>query len=172
MFTKTDIERYFIAEKQESLLFVIIGITALLFGLAGIFIWKTQAWKGAAIPLMAIALIQVVVGYTVYARSDQQRVDAVYAFDMNPSKLRNEELPRMQTVIRNFVIYRWVELALLATGLILYFISQGYTGKQFLLGVGLGLAIQATLMLAADYFAERRAKIYHDGLRSHLEKRT
>ena len=51
MFTKTNIEKYFVAEKQESLLFVIFGIAAIVLALVGLFYWKTQFWKGASIPL-------------------------------------------------------------------------------------------------------------------------
>ena len=82
MFTKADVEKYFIAEKQESLLFVGSGVAAIILALLGLFIWKSQAWKGASIPLIAIALIQIVAGYTVYKRSDADRVRNVYSFSM------------------------------------------------------------------------------------------
>lgn len=166
MFTKAGIEKYFIAEKQESLLFIAIGIAAIILAGLGFFLWKTQAWKGAAIPLITIALIQIIVGYTVYAKSDKQRTNNVYAYDMNPSKLVNEELPRMETVNKNFVVYRYVEIAFIITGIILVVLFKQNTDKQFWVGFGIGLAIQAALMLSADYFAEKRAKIYTDQLRS------
>ena len=170
MFTKADVEKYFIAEKQESLLFVGIGVAAIIIALLGLFIWKSQAWKGASIPLIAIALIQIVAGYTVYKRSDADRVRNVYSFTMDPSRLKNEEMPRMETVSKNFVIYRCVEIALILAGFFLIFLYKSNTDKQFLLGVGLALAIQAALMLTADYFAEKRAKIYTAGIKAHLEK--
>lgn len=170
MFTKADIEKYFIAEKQESLFFMIIGVAAIIIALAGIFFCKTQCWKGAAIPLMVIAVIQIVVGYTVYARSDKQRIDTVYAFDMNPDKLKNDELPRMQVVNRNFIIYRWVEIALLIAGTVIAFIYNGNADKQFWFGLGIALALQAAIMLGADYFAEQRALNYAKGIEAHLKK--
>ena len=105
--------------------------------------------------MIAIALIQVVVGYTVYARSDRQRTDIVYAFDMNPDKLENEELPRMHAVNRNFVIYRWVEILLFVAGLVLVFTCKNDAGKQFWLGLGLALALQAAVMLIADFLLNK-----------------
>lgn len=170
MFTKADIEKYFIAEKQESLLFMIIGAISIIIALLGLFVWKTQSWKGAFIPLIAIALMQIVVGYSVYARSDKQRSDMVYAFDMNPDKLKNEELPRMQTVNKNFIIYRWTEIVLIVAGALFVFLYKENTGKQFWFGLGLALAIQATIMLAADYFAERRAVDYTKGIETLIKK--
>ena len=37
---------------------------------------------------------------------------------MNPAQLKNEELPRMQAVVKNFVVIKWVESALIVTGLV------------------------------------------------------
>lgn len=160
MLTKTDIEKYFIAEKQESLLFLGIGIAAVIVALLGIFIWKTQFWKGASIPLIIIAVLQIIVGFTVYNRSDADRIRVVYALDMNPTDLKEKELPRMETVNKNFVIYRYVEIALLIAGIAVAILYSNNVDKQFVFGIAVALAIQAALMLGADYFAEKRALIY------------
>ena len=120
MLTKTLIEKYFLAEKQESLLFISIGIIAILLAILGWLYFKTAFWKGASIPFLAVALLQIIVGYTVYARSDEQRVDMVYSLDMNPDQLTKVELPRMEVVNKNFVIYRWIEIVLVLVGMGLY----------------------------------------------------
>ncbi|MCU0320930.1 MAG: hypothetical protein MUE72_00865 [Chitinophagaceae bacterium] len=160
MLTKTDIEKYFMAEKQESLLFLGIGIAAIVVALLGVFVWKTQFWKGASIPLILIAVLQIIVGFTVYNRSDADRIRVVYALTMNPNDLKEKELPRMETVNKNFVIYRYVETALLLVGIALIAMYKNNTEKQFIYGIAVALAIQAALMLGADYFAEKRALIY------------
>ena len=51
MLSKADIEKYFIAEKQESLVFLVIGMAAILLALIFYFTVKTQVYRGAAIPL-------------------------------------------------------------------------------------------------------------------------
>lgn len=145
-------------------MFLIIGIIAIGLAVYFFFIHKGSLQKGLAIPLLLIGLIQSVVGYTVYARSDKQRVDTIYAYDMNPGKLKQEELPRMQVVNKKFVTYRWIEIALLITGVVLIFLFRNQPDKSFLYGVGIALAIQSALMLGADYFAESRAKVYTQGL--------
>ena len=116
MFTKTDIEKYFNAEKSESLLFLIVGIIAVLLSVIFFFFMKSNIsfFKGAAGPLLLIGLIQGVVGYTVYKRSDEDRKRNVYAYGMNPAQLKDPEIPRMEAVMKNFVIYRWVEIAFIA----------------------------------------------------------
>ena len=162
------IYKYFIAEKQESLLFLIIGIVAILLAVICWFFIKTNPpfFKGAAIPLIVIGLIQCVVGFTVYTRSDKQKADVAYNIGMEPvSFVKQKELPRMKTVMKNFVIYRWIEIAFIVTGLVLVFIFRTNSDKIFWYGFGVALTIQAMLMLGADYFAEKRGEVYTEELR-------
>ena len=157
------IYKYFIAEKQESLLFLIIGIVAILLAIIFWFFIKTNPsfFKGAAIPLLAIGLIQAVVGYTVHDRSDKQAKSIAYTMGIEPvSFTKQVELPRMKTVMKNFTIYRWVEVTFILTGLILIFLFRTNPDKTFWYGLGMALAIQAVLMLGADYFAEKRGGVY------------
>ncbi len=170
MFTKTDIEKYFTAEKSESLLFIFIGIAAVIAAIIFFFFLKTNFYKGMAWPLILIALIQISVGYSVYKRFDSDRQRNVYAYDLNPSELKSKEIPRMEQVNKNFVLYRWIEIGLAIAGLILIYIYRSNTEKSFLFGLGLGLAIQALIMLGADYFAEARAKEYTKGLKEFTQK--
>lgn len=168
MFTKADAEAYFNGEKQESMLFMLIGLLAILAA-AFLFFYVKQQWsKGMAIPVLLIGLIQVVVGYTVYARSDEQRKDIVYKMDMNPHALKVQEVPRMKTVMKNFVVYRYTEIGLLLVGLILVFVFKDKTERQFWMGIGAGLALQAALMLIADGMAEKRGSQYLTGMKSYL----
>lgn len=172
MFGKTDIEKYFMAEKQESLLFIIVGALAVLAAMAFYFFIRSSFFKGAAIPLLLIGLLQLVVGLTVYNRSDDDRIRNVYAYDMNPGELKTRELPRMEKVNRNFVIYRWVELALLITGLVLSLVYGTNPGRSFWYGFGIALTLQAGIMLAADYFAEKRGLEYFRGLQSFTSQKS
>jgi hypothetical protein len=173
MLTKNAIEQYFTAEKNESLLFIIIGFTSISFSIFGYLFYKTQAWKGAAIPLIVIGLIQLAVGYTVYKRSDDDRMRLVYAYDMNPSEIQKSELPRMNIVNKNFVTYRLIEIALVVVGLFMifynsFFALSEYKQKEtysFSYGLGIALAIQAIIMLGSDFFAARRAITYTQQIR-------
>lgn len=166
------IHKYFIAEKQESLLFLVIGLVAIVLSVIFFFSVKNNAafFKGAAIPLIIIGLIQSVVGYTVYARSDKQRIDAAYKMGVEPlGFVKHEELPRMQTVNKNFVIYRYTEIALLLAGLVLIFFFRNNSEYAFWYGLGITLAIQAAIMLGADYFAEQRAVNYTKQIESFIK---
>ncbi len=169
MFSKTDIENYFNAEKAESGIFVFIGLAGIITALVFVFFIKGRLYTGAAIPLVLIGLLLAVVGYTVYRRSDADRMRNVYAYDMNPHELREKEIPRMKTVMRNFVIYRYTELFLLALGIGLYIYFIRDFNNDFWRGFGLALAVMALLALTADFFAEQRGKKYMGGLEEYCK---
>ncbi len=157
------ITKYFNAEKHESVIFMLVGLVAII--LASYFILKVKQafYNGISYPLIAVALIQIIVGCSIYFRSpkDIERLDKIIRTEK--TKIQTEEIPRMELVMKNFKIYRWVEIALLVLGLILVLYFQPTT---LLKGIGLGLSVQAGFMLILDYFAESRGKTYLDFLLS------
>ena len=154
---------YFTEEKIESIIFVIFGVCAILLALFFWTIIKYSFFNGLAYPLLLIGIIQVIVGTTIIIRSpkDIQRVEKMIL--ETPHKIKTEELPRMKKVMENFKTYKIIELVLLGIGIILflYFFSSK---TPFWKGLGLGLLIQAGIMLALDLLAEDRASKYIDEL--------
>jgi predicted membrane channel-forming protein YqfA (hemolysin III family) len=171
MLTKTAIEKYFMAEKGESLLFVIMGVAALIAAMVFFFVFKSSALRGAAIPFLLVGAIHMVVGYTVYKRSDEDRKRNVYNLDMNPSTFKTVELPRMQVVNKNFVIYRYTEIALAIVGIALWLLFRNNMRKEFWYGFGIALAVEALLSLGADFFAEKRAGVYTRQIESLIKEK-
>ena len=157
------IEKYFYAEKYESVIFVLVGVAAIAMATYFFVKVKQPFYNGMAYPLVAVALIQIVVGSAIYFRSpkDISRVNEIVQTDK--TRIQTEEIPRMQAVMKNFEIYRWVEIALLALGLIMFFYFQPMAIWK---GVGLGLSIQAGFMLLLDFFAESRGAVYLEYLRT------
>lgn len=160
MLSKADIEKYFITEKQESLVFLVIGIAAILLALIFYFTVKSQVYRGAAIPLLILGLVQAIAGYAVYERSDDQRISLVYAYDMHPDQLKTVELTRMRRVKTNFLIYRWIEIGFFIAGLILVVLFRYPNGKTFWFGFGITLTLMAAELFIADFIAEKRAVTY------------
>lgn len=149
--------RYFAAEKSESLLFIAIGVIAI-----AIAIWlriTRSPYRAAAWPLIAIALIQIVVGSTVYLRTDKQVADLRVTFARGE---KAAEISRMTTVMRAFALYRGIEIALAIAGLVMVFAARYSVAWR---SAGIALAAQALLMLLADFIAEKRGAIYLDALR-------
>lgn len=152
---------YFTAEKQESLIFMAIGLGAI-----GISVWlwmNGHRLKSMAYPLVVIALLQMVVGGLVYLRTDTQ-VSALSAqLEANPAALKVEETTRMQTVMNNFSIYKAVEMLLLIGGVGMIAFLQRH---DMAAGFGVGLVLQAAVTLTLDIFAEARGADYLSALRS------
>jgi hypothetical protein len=170
MFTKADIEKYFIGEKQQALLFLVIGIAAVATAIVFFLFLKNNFYKGAALPFLLVGLLSGIVGYTVHKRSDDDRVRNVYAYDLNPSELKDKEVPRMKKVMSNFTVLMWVEIGLLLTGIGLYVYFIRDFSKDFWRGLGLALAVMALIMLIADAVAAKRGKQYIKGLETFVSK--
>jgi uncharacterized membrane protein len=170
MLTKTDIEKYFIAEKQVGLVFFVIGIVAVLLAIVFFFFLRTNFYKGAAIPLIVVGLLELIAGLTIYNKSDGDRVHNVYAFDMNPYELKEKELPRMQKITRTFSIYKWVEVVLAITGIVLIVLYRRTPERAFWFGLGITLTLQALITFSADYLAAKRAQTYTDQLEAFVKK--
>lgn len=170
MFTKSDIEKYFVAEKNGALFILIIGISALIIAIIFLLITKLSWQKGVAFPLLLFSLLQIGAGYSVYKRSDADRITNVYNYDANPSAFKNKELPRMEKVQSNFKIFKIAEVVLLLVGigLIVYFRSK--PDQQMWMGVGIGLAAQAFILFIFDWIANARANAYVDGIQAFLQK--
>lgn len=146
---------YFAAEKSEALLFMAVGVAAI--AVSG-WLWLSRSrWKAMALPLVVIAAIQLTVGGTVYFRTDAQVAALQAQLAADRSAFKQAETVRMDVVVKNFKIYKAIEIALLLAGLALVALMRS---RQTLLAVGAGLALQSALMLVLDLFAEARADEY------------
>jgi len=159
--------KYFNGEKAESYLFILIGVFAFAMALYFYFIFKTNFWKGVAIPFIIVAFLEFIVGYTIVTRSPKDIIRVQTYITNEKQKIQMDEIPRMKKVLSNFVIYRYVEMALIILGIVLMYSSMNDT---FWRGIGLGLFIQASIVLCLDFFAERRGHIYIEYLKELVDK--
>jgi hypothetical protein len=151
------IKAYFTAEKNESLLFMLMGIAAIAFSVYALVKWSEPFYKGQAIPLVLIGIIQIVVGGSVYFRTAKQMADLGKLYQTSTSDFKAQETPRMETVMKNFSLYKKVEIAFVLIGILLIVFAPP---RAFWLGVGVGMLLQGAAMLSLDIFAERRGTVY------------
>lgn len=152
------------AEKNLGLLFIILGAVAVVAAIIFFFVMKTSWHKGVAVPFIIIGILQLVIGFNVYKNSDVQRKENVYAYDMNPSRLKEKELPRMEKAIGTFKLVLAAEAILFLAGIIMFMYFKADAMKLFWAGIGVALAIQAAVCLFADITAYSRALAYKKGL--------
>ncbi len=159
--------KYFTGEKAESYLFIGMGLVALVMAVYFVVVLKTSFWKGVAIPFALVACLEFVVGYTIVTRSPKDILRVEKFIQTEPQKIASDEVPRMTKVMSNFVVFRYVEIALIILG-----IGLMYSSMQDILwrGIGLGLFIQAGIVLCLDFFAERRGNIYLEYLKEFTDR--
>ena len=150
-----EMTQYFAGEKQESLLFIAVGLIAI--GVA-VWLWANgHRLRFMAVPLITIALMQLVVGATVYLRTGSQVQTLVTQSQSAPAQFKQDEVSRMQTVMKNFNLYKTIEMVLLVVGVGLIGFLQRFDVAA---GIGAGLVLQAGFTLALDLFAEARGQDY------------
>ena len=151
------IPTYFSAERAESLLFMAVSAIALAASAYFVLVLRKPFFNGMAVTLSVVAVLQMIVGVTIYQRSPQDTARVQQMVQSSPKQLQSEEVPRMQTVIRNFKIYLGVELALLILSIAVMALS---TPAGFMRGAAIGLAIQAVFTAVLDLAATRRGDVY------------
>ena len=150
-----NLSSYFVGEKQESMIFIAVSLLAI--GLS-VWLWMNgHRLKSMAYPLVVVGLMQMVVGGTVYFRTDAQVSTLSAQLQLNPAALKAEETTRMQTVMNNFSIYKAIEMLLLIVGVGMIAFLQRH---DMAAGIGVGLVLQAAFTLALDIFAEARGADY------------
>ena len=153
---------YFDAERFGALLFLLAGAVAI--ALALVLLRRRSSLRGMAVPLVVVALVQLGVGFTVWQRSPAQAASSLQQLRETPAAFLRVERARMRTVISDLQRYRSLQLGLLALGMALVVLLRQ---REFWFAFGLGLVLQAVLLLALDHFAQARALDYFDALQRH-----
>lgn len=169
MLTKADIEQYFIAEKNASLFLLIAGALAITAAIILLLVLKTDFVKGIGVMLMMMGVWQVYLGYNVYSKNehrDKRRIDAVYAFDLDPGKLTAKEIPEVSHALGAIKRFLMIEAVILVTGIVLWL-----KFKQSSLWGGVGVALIGTtlLMLSVEYFVYKKNETYLQKLQAFAE---
>jgi hypothetical protein len=150
---------YFQAEKQESAVFVVMGFVAIVLAVA---VWRRfPRYRAVAYPLVAIAFIQILVGGTVWFRTDGQVAALVEQRRTDPAAFRAAEVARMAEVMASFQLYKAIEIVMVVAGTLLVLFLR----KRPALGaIGLGCLLQGSAMLVFDLFAEERGRTYVEAI--------
>ena len=124
------------------------------------FVAREPFARGLAMALLIVAGFGIGVGGTVYFRSDAQAQQLIEQQRANPVQFAAEEGPRIQQVVRSFAQYRIGYAVAVLLALFFVFVM----GKPSQHGFAVGLLLLAALGLTIDFFAERRADQYLQGV--------
>lgn len=160
------IVKYFTGEKLESFLFLGLGLLGIALAVIFLSVTKTSFMKGIAIPFLLVSGLEIIVGLTLIYRSPKDIIRVETYLSEKTEMIQKEEIPRMEKVMRNFVIFRYTEITLIIIGVILMYCTRQ---NSLWNGIGVGLFIQSSTVLLLDFFAERRGEVYLAYLRTIVE---
>ncbi len=110
-----------------------------------------------AVTLAVLAAIELAIGAGLYLRTDPQVRDLLAKVNAGDPGVYADEAARMQRVQRNFVIIEYAEIAVLLVGA---FAAVAFKRQPVVVGVAIGVCINAAFLLAFDVIAERRGANY------------
>jgi hypothetical protein len=145
MFTKTDIDHYFLSYRQEHLFLLLIAAAAFVTAVIFYFVIKKQFYKGLAISLISFAILFFTTSYTAFKRADRLRVVNTYSYDLHPEYLKGKEMKRIGMLknTTNIEVYTSIALILLSIGLYVYAAKKPYAA--YLRGIAVGACMMATI---------------------------
>ncbi len=155
------LHRYFRAEKQAALVCAALGLVAL--SIAAGLRRAGDPFGNMALPVGMMALLQVTVGGALAWRTGPQVDRLLVGLERTPARAKADELARMARVHASFRLAESAELILIAAALVL---AVWLRARPPLMAMGLAILVQATVLLALDLFAERRAHRYARWLRA------
>jgi integral membrane sensor domain MASE1 len=154
------IDAYFSGEKYESGWILLAGALALATALALWFLVRQPFARGLAAALLLAAVLGLVVGGTVYFRTEHQVAELHRLRAADPARFSAEEGARIGAVVRSFGQYRLAYAAAVVLALVLVFVF----GRPVHQGIAVGLLVLAALGLTIDFYAGERAQEYRRGL--------
>lgn len=169
VFSKTDIERYFTAEKQMGIVFLVVAVLALAAALFFVFNQKTPFHRGAALPVFLFAGFLLYSGYGLYSKSDDRRIRNVYSYDMDPGRLTEKELPRLKTMHRDLTRMHMAGFALLALSAVAAYLLQKRVDLSFWYGFALSMALVALAACGITYLMASRLGDFTSRMQAFLQ---
>lgn len=151
------VAQYFREEKKESGYYVFLGFVTCLIAILFLFLKKQLFYNAISYVFFAFGFVQLVVGSTVYLRCDLDTVRVSHFIEKEMKSINDYEIPRMELAMKNFLVYSWVEIALIVVGIELFLLFEY---NSFANGIGTGLVIQSSTMFVLDSLAEKRGKVY------------
>ena len=156
---KESLLAYFEGERNGGLVLTAVGVCGLVF--AGVLSMERWNLRAFAIALGVLALLELGLGLGLYVKTGPQVAGLLERLVSEPAAFYASEASRMAKVQRNFV---WLEglwvLLTLGAGLLAVFKKTSPTP----FGIGMALALHATVFLAFDLVAERRGALYYAAL--------
>ena len=157
-----EVLRYFNAKKRACWVGILLALASIAVAIYFFTYVNKPFYTGMAWPSGVVGFFFLIICVTVLVRTslDNQRVNEYLQSDA--LKIQTEEIPRMDKIIRGYDRILIGESVGTVAGLLLVLLVH----HPFWRGVGLGLLVQAIILLVFDWLARSRAKKYKEFLLS------
>jgi hypothetical protein len=160
MFTKADIDNYFISYRQEHLFLLLLAAVALIAALILYFGYKKDLYKGIAIALASFAIIFFTTSFTEYKRADRLRVVNSYNYDLHPEYLKTKEIKRIISLQKTIQIESYLSLFFITASVGLFFYATKKLQSAYLQGIALGVFFMAGIAATTFFVMQKNALQY------------
>jgi hypothetical protein len=161
MLSRTELERYFSAEKQIGLVFIVFSLIAIAIAVYLYFGRQTDLMKGFSIPVLVLGVLFLIQGRTLHGRADSLMAANLQAFESKSVDIKDKELPRIKKVLDDVAAYRLLEIGLFAVAaLIAFYLRSKRPELNFWYGLTLSLAITAICSHGLNFMVKKQARDY------------
>jgi hypothetical protein len=151
------IKKFYSAQKAQSLLFIVLGILAIIlsvYTLLGPI--KTINW-GFGIPFGIMGLFQIWLGINTLSKTKHELEFALNASKNNSTEIKDIEMVKISNLKKNYLFKNYFFLGLNGIAIILLL---GFGTYSTLKGLGLALFVQSLIHISSLYFEKNRTETY------------
>ena len=143
---------------------MVLGAVALVVAIVFFFGFKTEWYKGFALPFAVFAVLNMGAGFSNYKKADILKVRNTYNYDLHPELLRTKELPRIIEMNQNFTVLIYVNISILFAAAFIFFYFKKKEGNEYYMGVASSLFLVTVLSVAIYSVIKTKSKVYEKGI--------
>jgi hypothetical protein len=162
---RKELHTYYEGEKSGSLQFALPGLVSLGVGTALLATDPSDMAKGAAVPVLAFGAIELGAGLVLFLRSDALVARLDGELTRGPTGWKAAETDHLRRVRDQFAALMWTEIAVAGIGAGMA-AGGAYAKAPTVQGIGIGLAVESSVLFILDSIAAERAKPYLSSLES------
>lgn len=150
---------YYKVERTESLIFIAVGLLSVI---SATYVWlfieeHLSFYKGLAIVLAFIGLLQVSVCFPLYLKNNNNTAKAVASYQQNQTEFRSAELLHIKQVRNTFSQFKYFWSFVAISAILAILVSNT---KSFMCGMAIGFLVHSTMLVISDTLGLIRSDEY------------
>lgn len=151
------IQKFYHAQKAQSLLFLVIGSFATLLSIYFFIASINTISLGFAIPFFVFGLTQTILGFKTYIKTNSERDFVLLSAKENMQQIITIEIPKINKILTDYNRKNYIFLGLNAISILLFTV---FANTPMVKGIGLALFVQSLIHISSLYFENNRSQIY------------